>query len=377
MKKRIPSLCLCLIILCAALCSCTNTGIKFISQSERLQFNGNNISSADGEYWFDNDGMYYGGHAARGIRTVTEEGLTQVVGQCGIVTELQRYGDMIYYLDFYGKAEDDGNVRYVYYFHGYDTSMGKELINLRLDDSYVENEFYILNGVVYFVTREEQYGDKTLKIMSLADTQRVITANTDIFACGVVDGSLIIVKKTYDGFELLREGHADANDMSVMTFTDICNIRCDTEGIVDTVNFTSNSVIFMRHRYDGGYKESTSLLVYGFDGESVAVCDLGVAANIAVAFENGVFYTEYKRMYEENNGEFYDVSYLYHCDIKANKITELGEFEGVIDLFVTSDRIAYVTSNAFAGALCCTSSGARNNVLQYNLFYMLAYGYHD
>lgn len=351
MKKRIFALLLCAVMLCISLCSCTNTGIKFIQQKNEIHLNYNNVSAGNSSIWIDNEGVYYSNDL--NLRAIGQDGMEILNSEVWGVSDIQRHGDKLYYYE--GRTVDD---EFHIYLVEYDLNVKKVTLEIYLyndEEAISETGLIILDGYGYYSTI-----DNTFMRIRLNKGAVPETVATSVFSYGSADGKVRYIIRTgftYDIYEY------DGESLKIGSFE---YITYPGEVIESLVNFTNDRVIFSQ------YGDVSRFIIYHIGSGTVNTVDVEFEYYQAVAFENYMFISN---AYSVDDGLAANRTDIYRLCFEDGSVENIYSGDSWLDIFVTSDEDFYVYVYGALGLKHVGIDGKAEDVLDYNPIFALLYDF--
>ena len=342
-------LCLVLsVILCATFCSCTNKNVKYAKQGN-ISFNYNNIVNSTYTHWIDENGIYDVDIKLGTLSVFDETGNHRIALQKAPNSRIQTYDGQIYFLNSTTKHADDSEYSLV----KYDMSAKEEtvLVTFQAQEAFqwciVENFLYVS------VSRCDDLAED-LKAISL-ETNEITSVANDVFGWGVVDGSVRYIVRS-------------DNEYTAYTY-DVCNQTSILIGQFEIelqnsdaycwywgINFTSDKIILAVC-----FSNNAMLLVYHVQTTALESCEFDSAFSaLSIAYDKYIFIATTQKV--ENDSDL-QKNKVHRVCLEDFQMEEIGEFDGNVDLFVTSDDDVFVSSSAFDEIYHCTSQGIGENIL--------------
>lgn len=316
---------------------------QILNEDVSFSINYNNISAGYSSYWVADNKVYFTdciGYLYP-YYEITKKGKEKIAFVGGPSSHgIQTYGDKIYIYDVYGNR-----VRIREYLASTKAKTSTIIANKLSEEVGRILQCFVIEDCAYVLTHENSI--KTLTKISL-DTKAFEEICTDIISVGVMNNSVVYLTEKENIYNVFKY------DPKTLSSTLIGEFFSDiyTSGLFVDGNYTSNNIVL----FDADYEyNTTKIVVYNLYDKSLKEINVEFVVDSMIAYENTafcIFKTEF-----HNESSYKDKNVLYKMDIDSGTFEKLDDIEGMVDLFVTSDDDAFVSSSSFDGLRHYKSNG--------------------
>lgn len=306
-------------------CTACNKGSVFVPQDD-IEYNYNNISSGNCDFWLTNDTVYY---KASPIYTLYYYKMNQskknriaCAGNAAFA-KLLEYEQVLYMLDWTDEAS--------YRLHSYNLKTGKQEQITQLDNVHT---FFVVREYIYFL-QEDTLGKNvfpSFHVYSIRDGMQKQIASS-VLTAGVVNGYPTYIIQEGDTFSI----HSYNVEHNTSTVLGKFDYSIGDRYLGCSFNFTDTQYIF-----EVSSGETSTLVCYDFKSDQITEYMIDGNIYSAVAYQEYIFLVVCSNC-NTGDSELWD-NVIYRLCLEDGTSVKITDQKGMVNMFVGSDDCVYIST---------------------------------